>query len=83
VFGVFGALRVFKRGGVLGYREGNWKILARKPNLNNLALYDLDTDRAESTDLASQHPERVQRMTKRLKEISSELNRNIRPAWKQ
>ncbi len=76
-------LYYFKRGGVLGYREGNWKILARKPNLNNLALYDLDTDRAESTDLASQHPERVQRMTKRLKEISSELNRNIRPAWKQ
>ncbi len=46
-------------------REGNWKLLCdydgTKPQ-----LYDLAKDRAETTNLAAQHTERVAAMSKAL-----------------
>jgi len=38
-------------------RQGNWKLVAARDD--PWELYDLTTDRAESQDLASQHPEQV------------------------
>jgi arylsulfatase len=38
-------------------RQGNWKLVAARED--PWELYDLTTDRAESHDLASQHPEQV------------------------
>jgi uncharacterized sulfatase len=49
----------------LAMREGSWKLLCdydgSKPQ-----LYDLTKDRGETTSLATQHPDVVQRMTKSL-----------------
>jgi arylsulfatase A-like enzyme len=42
-------------------RVGNWKLVAKGP-AGKWELYDIDRDRAELHDLASQQPERVQQM---------------------
>lgn len=52
------------------YREGNLKLLGMRPQVGfgdapkppNWTLYDLSKDRGETTDLAAQQPEQVQRM---------------------
>jgi arylsulfatase len=38
-------------------REGNWKLVSR--HRQPWELYDLDADRTETRDLASEHPDRV------------------------
>ncbi|MDB4679240.1 arylsulfatase [Rhodopirellula sp.] len=43
-------------------RIGNWKIAAAG-NEGSWELYDLSTDRTETTDLAAQHPEKVEEMS--------------------
>jgi arylsulfatase A-like enzyme len=43
-------------------RAGNWKLVAKGP-AGAWELYDIDRDRAEQHDLASQQPERVKQMT--------------------
>lgn len=42
-------------------RVGSWKLVAKGP-AGNWELYDIDRDRSEMHDLASQQPERVQQM---------------------
>lgn len=54
-------------GGCVAIREGNWKALRRglktkKPG--PWELYDLDTDSKEAINLASQHPDIVERLEK-------------------
>lgn len=44
-------------------RMGKWKALRRKPG-RKIELYDLDSDIAESKDLADEHPEVVAEMAK-------------------
>lgn len=41
-------------------RQGNWKLVAAEGD--PWELYNLSNDRAESTDLASQHPEKVEEL---------------------
>lgn len=41
-------------------RVGNWKLVAAKGD--PWELYDLNTDRAESTDLAAKHPDKVREL---------------------
>ena len=41
-------------------RKGDWKLVAAEGD--PWALYDLSTDRAESNNLASQHPEKVEEL---------------------
>lgn len=51
--------------GLIAIREGKWKALRRRVNSKTPGeweLYDLDADRCETTDLASQYPEIVQRL---------------------
>ena len=43
-------------------RDGRWKLVARKGQ--PWELYDIDTDRTESHDLAAQQPERVANLAK-------------------
>ena len=45
-------------------RHGEWKSVGRgnPGELNNWKLYNLETDRTESTDLAAKHPEILKRM---------------------
>lgn len=55
-------------------RSGDWKIVANKEE--PWELYDLSVDRGETSDLASQHPERVREMeaiwTARVEEFSKQ-----------
>jgi arylsulfatase len=41
-------------------RQGHWKLVSRFPG--TWELYDLEADRAEMTNLAAKHPDRVQSM---------------------
>jgi arylsulfatase len=52
-------------GGIVAIRDGDWKAIRRNLKTKNpmaWELYNLATDRSETTDLASQHPEIVQRL---------------------
>lgn len=49
----------------LAVRDGRWKLLCAYDG-SDAELYDLDTDRAETKNLASQHPDVVKRLTKAL-----------------
>jgi arylsulfatase len=55
----------FEHHGNLGLRDGRWKIVSayRKQQPISWELYDMVADRTESTDLASEHPERLRAMT--------------------
>ena len=43
--------------GIVGLMEGRWKGIIRKNNPGHLELYDLQTDIAETRDVAAEHPE--------------------------
>lgn len=45
--------------GIVGLMEGRWKGIIRKNNPGHLELYDLQTDIAETRDVAAEHPEIV------------------------
>lgn len=52
-------------GGIVAIRDGDWKVIRRRLNRKNPGeweLYDLAHDVAETTDLASKHPDIVKRM---------------------
>lgn len=52
-------------GGIVAARDGKWKAIRRdvnKPKPLAWELYDIESDRAEAYDLASTHPEIVQRL---------------------
>jgi uncharacterized sulfatase len=49
----------------LAVRDGNWKLLAMTDG-SQPQLYDLATDRAESRNVAAEHPEVVERLRKAL-----------------
>ena len=65
--------------GEFGFLEGPWKIVFRNQDtLNNsrgkatqVELYNLDRDIAETTNIASSHPEIVQRLTQNLETVIS------------
>ena len=50
--------------------DSNWKFIyrdkAKETGLNKIELYDRHTDRAEKKDVASLHPQDVERMTARM-----------------
>lgn len=48
--------------------EGDWKLVLPEGN-KGMELYDLAKDRAETTNLAAQHPETVQRLTTKINQI--------------
>jgi len=69
-------------------RSGKWKLHIQKLKGWSQAedgqfkpfLVDLSKDISESTNVADKHPDVVARLTKRMKEIDSELISNARPA---
>jgi arylsulfatase A len=56
----------------LALRDGPWKILANTKH-TEFALYNLDTDLRETTDLSAKNPERFQCMKKQLLEYDIEV----------
>jgi arylsulfatase A-like enzyme len=53
-------------------RIGDWKLVSKRPNTNEYALYDLSRDRSEQNNVAFQYPGRVAMMAKRWEEIENE-----------
>jgi arylsulfatase len=54
-------------------RMGDWKLVSKRPNTNDYALYSLSRDRAEQVDLAEREPERVATMARRWEELEAEF----------
>ena len=74
----------FYRGAAV--RVGNWKLhlkarstVKSQPVGQLPALYDLSTDIAEQNNLADEHPEVVERLTKLIEEHNGEIEANKRP----
>ena len=79
-----------------GVRAGKWKLhLARKEDLQNVKsggryfkrvapspvqLYDLEADISESKNVAAEHPDIVERLTKLIEAHNKDLKANSRPA---
>ena len=60
-------------------RIGDWKLVSKRPNTNDYALYNLDRDRSERVDLAPNEPERVRAMAKRWAEIEADFRKTAGP----
>jgi arylsulfatase A-like enzyme len=54
-------------------RQGSWKLVSAK--LGRWELYNMDTDRTETNDLAAKYPERVREMEKKWFEIAKDKER--------
>ena len=56
----------FEHHGNLALRDGRWKIVSayRRDQPTKWELYDMDADRTELHDLASQHPEKLEEMVR-------------------
>lgn len=57
----------FAHEGNSAIREGKWKLVAKKNDVkaDRWELYDMEADRSETTNLASEHPARAEAMKKR------------------
>ena len=60
----------------VGARQDNWKVL--KTQQNAWALYDVEKDMGEQTDLSAQHPERVKEMVSKAEQWSKS---HVEPLW--
>ena len=52
-------------------REGDWKLLWRTTLPSSVELYDIANDPSESKNLASQYPDKVATLQKRIQELST------------
>ncbi|MFT5125976.1 MAG: arylsulfatase A-like enzyme [Kiritimatiellia bacterium] len=65
----------YRKGGAL--REGPWKIV-REPRAKKWALYNLDDDIGEETNLAAAQPERLARMQAAWEATQQDVNVSVR-----
>jgi arylsulfatase len=63
----------FEHEGNRAIRVGRWKLVANGAQ-GAWALYDLETDRAETNDLAAQHPQRVKNLSDRWEQWARRCN---------
>jgi arylsulfatase A-like enzyme len=65
---------VLEHSGVVALREGRWKLVPPGPKSKSTAyaLYDLDADIGESTNIASRHPDLVAQLTKKLESLKAQ-----------
>lgn len=81
------------RGDLEGLRQGDWKILVRKPRQprnrqNNqpaakpqIMLFNLAIDVGEQNNMADAHPEIVEKLRARMEELDAEITKNARTPW--
>jgi arylsulfatase len=65
----------FSHDGNHALRMDDWKLVALRTQPDAWELYDLKSDRGESNNLATEHPERVHAMAARFKELEAEFDR--------
>ena len=63
-------------------RDGDWKLLTSQ-DFSKLELYNLKADPKEATNLAAKEPDRLAAMTKRLKELNAEIEKEGPDWWKR
>lgn len=63
-----GAPLFWERGGNRAVREGKWKLVSPAEQPDKYELYDIESDRAENTDLAAQYPDVVQQLKEKYKQ---------------
>jgi arylsulfatase A-like enzyme len=87
-------LHYTSQGEVEGLRQGNWKLLVKKPRRRGnqqsnpapkptTLLFDLSRDIGEQNNLAEDHPDVVGRLRKRMLELDAEITRNARSPWRK
>jgi len=81
-------------GEIEGIRQGNWKLLVKKPRGNNrdasgtekpprIFLFDLASDLGEQSNLAAKHPKIVERLRTRMEAMDDEITQNAREPWRK
>ena len=83
----------YSKGGLIeGIREGDWKLLVKKSegkkaskaaDQTEVMLFNLANDLGEQNNLASEKPELVERLTKRMVEQDAAIETEARPVWKK
>jgi arylsulfatase A len=66
----------------MALRDGDWKILAAQ-DFSKVELYNLKADPKEATELSAKEPERLAALTKRLKELNAEIEKEGPDWWKR
>ncbi|MBC7816895.1 MAG: sulfatase-like hydrolase/transferase [Planctomycetaceae bacterium] len=65
--------KVSNPGAPVGIRDGQWKLHFPNRKRGEVELYDLANDRVETTNVATKHPDVVQRLTARAKQWDATL----------
>jgi arylsulfatase A-like enzyme len=60
-------------------RVGDWKLVSKRPNTNEFALYNLKKDRSEQVNLAQKEGARVESMTRQWQEIEDQFRKEAGP----
>lgn len=84
------------RGAIEGIRQGDWKLLVKQPGRRNrnqqegkkrpdpkVFLFHLGEDLGEQRNVAEEHPELVEKLTARMKELDAEIEKNAREPWRK
>jgi arylsulfatase A len=66
----------------MALRDGDWKILASQ-DFSKVELYNLKDDPKEATDLSDKDTEHLTAMTKRLKDLTAEIEKEGPDWWKR
>ena len=79
-------LHYTSRGDLEGIRQGKWKLLMKKRKqkgkwVDEMMLFDLASDLAESVNLSEEKPKVVSRLTSRMLELDAEIETNARSPW--
>ncbi|MEM9479437.1 MAG: sulfatase [Verrucomicrobiota bacterium] len=84
------------RGQIEGLRQGDWKLLVKKPQVRRnqknppkntrppeIFLFNLAKDVGEQTNLAESMPEKVKSLESRMTELDAEITANARAPWEK
>ena len=80
------------QGKLEGIRQGNWKLLVKKPKRNRrnkdakpasaqVMLFNLADDLGEQNNLANNHPDVVMKLQERMLQLDKEITDNARNPW--
>ena len=87
----------YTSGGTLaGILDGDWKLVTEWKLIKNKKnkkgkreyesatyLFNLANDLSESTNLTDRYPDKVAKLTEKMKEMDAEITAQMRPAWQK
>lgn len=66
----------------MALRDGDWKVLAAQ-DFSKIELYNLEDDPRETTELGTKEGERLAAMTRKLKELNAEVEKEGPDWWRR